>query len=163
MQIPDSPAAVSLSRCAPARWHDFGQTVTVPPGMGRRPPRVGGESEDLPVSKNADALPRAPPRRQLARTSPESQTNNLPGTAAHLVPHAPGDVATASATCYTLRRFRHLEDEQKHPTDATDIKDISHQQPRMPAGVRGGRPRHCSRHSLVADAATRLRRHRRRT
>ena len=28
-------------------------------GTGRRPKPVGGESEDLPESKNADALPRA--------------------------------------------------------------------------------------------------------
>ena len=44
---------------------------------GRRPKPVGGESEDLPESKNADALPRASQRRRLARTSSEShQTRN---------------------------------------------------------------------------------------
>ena len=46
-------------------------------GTGRRPKPVGGESEDLPGSKNADALPRASQRRRLARTSSEShQTRN---------------------------------------------------------------------------------------
>ena len=81
----ESGANPGQSRCcephAAVRQH-IGTTsgirhYTAAGGTGRRPKPVGGESEDLPESKNADALPRASQRRRLARTSSEShQTRN---------------------------------------------------------------------------------------